>query len=255
MRILIAVLVIGLAAAAWWGLHEPAPPAATVTAAPAPATAANSAPASTSAASAAITFAPRAVDTTPAAGAASPTSGAAVAPPSFTIVGAVLFPGRQPALTLRVAGELRTVVQGDVIDGFRVESIDRDRVVLVHVESGSRFERLYADAGSMNAAPVATSASGGPLAQAQAPAASNTPAAAAAPATPTPPVNYNPPRAPAGATVNDNPLVGAIIPTSPGQAPPGMSGPKPVPLRPGQAPPAGPVAIPVPPNAQGPVPR
>ena len=181
----------------------------------------------------------------------SPALAAAPAPPAFAVVGAILFPGRKPALTLRVAGELRTVAEGDMIEAYRVERIDRDRVVLLHAESGSRVERLYADSGSTgSAAVVASSATGGPFA----PPPSTTATVTVAPAL-VPPASYVPPRAPLGATVNDNPLVGAIIPAAPGQAPPGISGPRPVQLRPGQAPPPGPIAMPVPPNAQGPVSR
>ena len=251
MRILIVVLVIAFAGAAWWGLHEaPRPPAAEAPA-PAPAPVA-SAPAPIG--SGAIVLSPIQFSAKPADSYPAATGGAGpAAPPAFSVVGAVALPGQKPALTLRIGGELRTVREGEMIDTYRVERIDRDRVVLLHVESGSRVERMYADAVSPGSAPVVASApTGGPFAP-------PAPSAGAASPTPTPapapPVNYVAPRAPAGATVNDNPLVGAIIPTAPGQAPPGMTGPRPIPLRPGQPPPPGPVPMPVPPNAQGPAPR
>jgi hypothetical protein len=248
MRIPIAVLLVGLAGAAWWGLREAAPPSAATTVSTAPQFVAPAAPPPAPPSSGAIAFSPRPVE--------APSPGniplaRSVAPPTFSVVGAVLLPGQKPALTLRVAGELRTVMEGDMIDGHRVERIEPDRVVLLHLESGSRVERLYADLGPTNSAPIVASASGGAATAVPSPG-----AATAATALYTPPVpTYVAPVPPPGATVNDNPLVGAIIPTAPGQAPPGMSGPRPVPLRPGQAPPPGPVPMPVPPNAQGPVTR
>ncbi len=201
-------------------------------------------------------FAPRPAETATAPTTAAPPT--AIAPPAFSVVGAILFPGRKPALTLRVGGELRTLAEGDILEGYRVERIERERVVLVHVQSGSRVERGYGESDSSSPAPVvaAVSPASGPFAPpvssvapvpAQAAATTSTPSAPSAP--------YVAPRPPPGATVHDNPLVGAIIPSSPGQSPPGMSGPRPVPLAPGQAPPPGPVALPVPPNAQGPTSR
>ncbi len=247
MRILIAVLVIGLAAAALWGFHDPERPQPAVAVAPSALATTPSAPA----ASGAIAFSPRPPESIAAASAPAPGAAPTPVPPAFSIVGAILFPGRKAALTLRVAGELRTVAEGDMIEGYRVERIDRDRVALLHVDSGRRLERLYADSVPASTAPVVASASAGGTGPYAPPAVASTPPLPSA----QPPVNYTPPRAPAGATINDNPLVGAIIPNSPGQAPPGMSGPRPVPLRPGQAPPPGPIPTPVPPNAQGPVAR
>jgi len=198
---------------------------------------------------------------------ASPGTASQPAPPlEFAVLAAIVIAGQPPVLTLQVGGNAVTVREGDVISGYRVERIDRDRVTLVHVASGSRSERLYADAAPVSSSATVASAASAPAAPFAAQTQSFGPIPANAPAnrisapstsmaTPPPPVNYVPPRPPAGATVHDNPLVGAVLPSVPGQAPPGMSGPRPSPARPGDPVPQGPMPTPVPPNAQGPTRR
>jgi hypothetical protein len=158
---------------------------------------------------------------------------APAAPPAFTVVGAILLPGRKPALTMRVGGDLRTVSEGDTLEGYRVERIERDRVILAHIGSGARSEHAYGDTvASVPSSPVVASApsAAGPFV----PSPSAPPPVAAAPPANValPSANYVPPRAPPGATVKRQPARRRDHPHHAGPAPPGMSGPRPVPLRP-----------------------
>lgn len=263
MRLLIAVLVVGLAAAAWWSMTSVAPrPADVAPPTPSRAAAAPAAPAAPASRPSPDVpqFAPRVHVTSESAPAPGPaTPAAALDPLRFSVVAVMLLPGQKPALTLLLDGNSITVREGDTVAGYRVQSIASDRVTLVHLATQSQVERLYADL-SAPAGPVVPVPAPATVASAHAPAPSApfgpAPAAVAAPAPQPPPrvpaTPYMPPRPPAGASVHDNPLVGAVLPHAPGQAPPGISGPRPSPTRPGDPVPAGPVATPVPPGVQGP---
>jgi hypothetical protein len=168
-------------------------------------------------------------------------------------------------VTLLVDGNSITVSEGGTIAGYRIERIARDRMTVVDIATGISTERAFDDL-----APPQNIASNAPPAPAWAPVFAAQPqqqpfvippgpadfaarpaAASLPPTTATPGI---PPRAPPGATVQDSPLVGAILPVTPGQAPPGITGPRST-LRPGDPLPQGPTPMPIPPNAQGPTRR
>src|SRR5688500_15340043 len=122
MRFLIAMLVVGLAAAAWWSFTSVAPqPGAVARPTPSPAAAE---PRPAAAAPDVPQFAPRvhvSGEPAPAPGAATPT--AAIQPLNFSVVAVMLLPGERPALTLLLDGNSITVREGDTVAGYRVQSI------------------------------------------------------------------------------------------------------------------------------------
>lgn len=250
---------VAVAAGAWWLSTRDAPTPASKASAKAPATVAAPAPAPPT--TAAPTMAPPRPNVPETAVAAPQT----VPQLLLTVLARLAFPGEKPALTVMVGGFSATLREGDTFgDGFRLERIDTDRLVALHVATNTRiekrFDELTGGGGAVAQAPVAPTPTTAPVAAAPStpfvPPPSRPPAPPAGSVQPTfvPPA-FTPQRSQAGSTVNDNPLVGAVLPSTPGKAPPGVEGPKPTPIRPGDPPPAGPKPQPIPPGTPGPIPR
>jgi len=259
MRIVAFLLVAALAIAGWWWRvadRSSAPPEFPVKSveravAPAPSRETSLPPPSS----------PPPTGTTVAV----PAERAVMPPLRLVVLARVAFPGEAPAITVLIDGQSHTLREGHRFgNGFRVDTIGTDRVSFTHLPSGQSVEKRIDELASgtstattsttpesVQTGPFPAVTSRVPVPPTFAPAAT-VPTPASAPVTVAP---ASAPQAPPGATRMDNPLVGAVLPNASGQAPAGVSGPKPIPLPPGQPAPAGPQLRQVEPGTPVPVPR
>ncbi|MGE0358425.1 MAG: hypothetical protein AB7P08_16085 [Burkholderiales bacterium] len=260
MRVFISLLLVAAVAFAWWWRENRPATSATQAVAPTSPEVAQASPAS----QAAQAPVPAAAIFTASPPAKSPPL--PEAPPlRIAVLARIAFAGEPPAVTVLLDGHTRTLREGASFgDGFRLDRIGEDRIRVTHVPSQQAFEKGYDELRAPPADTVAAAQTPSGATQGPFPAVSAARKPATAPAMPVanfpttvaaPVPFFRPPVAPLGATRQDNPLVGAVLPGAAGQAPPGVAGPKPTPTLPGQPAPAGPQLRPVPAGSQGPVPR